>query len=76
MMVQSIALAEFLEQLGNLDTQHRLPISATEGNRGLFGDNSPVRGCPKTFDHHRASVKQPSCGNETQGGHTERACSA
>ena len=35
-----------------------------------------VRGCPETFSHRCFEIKQPPCGNETQGHGRVRACSA
>jgi DNA invertase Pin-like site-specific DNA recombinase len=35
-----------------------------------------LRGCPETFQHHCAYVKQLPCGNEMQGDRRERAYSA
>jgi hypothetical protein len=35
-----------------------------------------VRGYPETFSHCCSEIKQHLCGNETQGDHRERVCSA
>jgi hypothetical protein len=37
---------------------------------------SDVRGYPETFSYRRSEIKQPPCGNETQGDRRERAYSA
>ena len=37
---------------------------------------SPLRGYPETLQQRRACIKQLPCGNEMQGNHFEKACSA
>ena len=53
------------------------PLSATEIHANhLEAFHTSLRGYPATFSHCYSEIKQPSCGNETQGDCKDRACFA
>ena len=57
---------------------HRFQWVFSEALLNAYGNDVKLglRGYPKTFSHCRSEIKQPPCGNETQGDRRERAYSA